>query len=401
MSAAASISPLKSVQNRLGVPPSPGLLGLSVSPELLILASPLTNPSPPSLSRGESQPPLQQLYSSNGLDPSQSPRRAFSAQPQASPRKPEMMLSPRRVLPDATQPLRPAPSPSRVALSSSSHAHSSLPLFENQPPTSSGLARSVGAGSSSTLASNDNTILSIANDSSQRRSQRSARPARAKATDLSIAKMPSQSSAAPIQPVPASSKTVPSPALSAAQLLTITHKNTNINKQHYNIHDVTTIFKDENRPPSPTSKIRKTIEDSVEVSKSLTSTSAAASKQEHQALKRAAIQAEKGGRLHLAGECQSASSCGLQASEAASKPPHPRAAGDDELFKSPIKFRRIDMNTEGHAQQRDEQRQPPRAVKWDRDLLKQRENISTPRTARAKETIMGGRSSKRMRVSGI
>jgi hypothetical protein len=146
--------------------------------------------------------------------------------------------------------------------------------------------------------------------------------------------------------------------VSATQVSTITNQNTSVNRKPYNHHEVTVIYKDEDRPPSPTSKIRKVCE---EVS---------ASKE---------AKTSRGALAKATRERQQTSQ-----PSASDKVPHFMAPGDEGLFESPIKGQRtrklsVDEGSDGR---------PAKTVKWDRDLLKPGSKVSTPpgngRTAAAK-----------------
>jgi hypothetical protein len=153
-------------------------------------------------------------------------------------------------------------------------------------------------------------------------------------------------------------------------------KNTNNNKAHYNVHKVTTIYKDEDRPPSPTSKIRKIIEEPVVVASSSSTSVGTVSKASRAGSKRKAAEAGlapeiDGGRAKFGSDPVTMTASGRK--------PHFKAAGDEDIFESPVKARKID--DEG------------RAVKWDRELLKEVQDIRTPRRATQNASLALSRKS--------
>ena len=150
------------------------------------------------------------------------------------------------------------------------------------------------------------------------------------------------------------------PVLNPAQLAALTAKHTTLNKRNYNKHNVTVIHKDEDRPPSPTSKIRKVMEGTSSP-------------------KSAGSLASSG-----AGSLQSIAAHDIGPSASGSrKRPHFVAAGDDSPFESPVKPGGVEVE-DGPSSKR------ARNVKWDRALLRATSELRTPRRARAKEAELLG-----------
>ena len=289
-------------------------------------------------------------------------RRAHSAQPPASPKRAEH-LSPRRVVshgqhsqafsqkPAASgAPVPPAPvflgSPRRVPIASTSQK------------------ATAGKAHTSSLSSIGSVEKEVASSTGAKKaalsSQLPHRPVRA-SSRKSIA-----SASSPIPPLPLKPA---APALNPTQLAALTAKHTNFNKQHYNVHSVTVIHKDEDRPPSPSSKIRKTLDGS----------SSPKSKDKSDAI------------------LSSASEAGQQTNEQFSqsrKRPHSIAAGDDSPYESPVKPARGD----GEDGAPDAKRS--RTVKWDRGLLQPTSEVRTPRRAKAKAAELA-KSKKVYKVSDL
>jgi len=156
--------------------------------------------------------------------------------------------------------------------------------------------------------------------------------------------------------------------MTAAQLAALTMKNTSNNKAHYNLHKVTTIYKDEDRPPSPTSKIRKIMEASdVTVSYAVGTSSQAPGAGSKRKAEEAGLTVDKGKGKKVEN---------TPITTASGRKPHFRAAGDEDIFESPVKVRKVSHE--------DRLEQASRAVKWDRDLLKEVQDVRTPRRARSK-----------------
>lgn len=359
-------SPIKSLQQRMPVPASPGLLGLAMAPECLTLAPPPIVPKPEASPQesgalDQDNAPLTSIRRDLSLPPSSttslfpgglaSPRRAHSAQPLASPRRADMP-SPRRVFPGQSAPLP----------------------FNRQPPPSPTKSTGAGQEPSTSQPTAAAEVMVKAEPSMQRRSQRSARPRGRTSLAPNTPLPPTSFSAAAggdsmdvdvtatnSRPASALRYKAP-PALTPAQLLALTNKNTVANRQHYNVHHVTTIYKDENRPPSPTSKIRKSMPGVTRVpfSSSPPGPTVASS----------SSQTSKGSRKRSAADMEDAVS-GTSSDSLPNKRPHFRGAGEEVEYESPIK-----------SSQSREARPTAKGVKWDRELLKRVHEISSPTRAK-------------------
>lgn len=200
--------------------------------------------------------------------------------------------------------------------------------------------------------------------------QRSARP-RSRSSRLAEAAQSTTSSS-----TCAPSQKTPAPSLSAAQLLKLTEKNRLRNAKVYNIHEVSTIYKDENRPPSPTSKIRK-----------VGTPKKARDEQDSRAERRAM---QEGLASHAEGTSEEMTAEDV----AALQKPHFLAAGDEGLFRSPVKGSSMQAAEDRNL------RRERRNVKWDRDLLKaQRSVLSSPSKVKAREAeLLDARAKKIFRV---
>lgn len=148
------------------------------------------------------------------------------------------------------------------------------------------------------------------------------------------------------------SKAPAKPVVTAAQLQTLTNQNTSANRKLYNKHKVTVIHKDEDRPPSPTSKIRKTGEE--EGPKFAQMDSAKQAKTARNALARATKERQESSQPVI-GE----------------KRPHFVAAGDEGIFESPVKKARREETL-------DDAKKATKTLKWDRELLKASQKLYTP-----------------------
>lgn len=331
------------------------MLGLSVAPELLVLAPPSPSPTklgdsltattassgtgPSMLSASTSSAPESRRLStpaqsaSSALSTVSSPRRALSAQPTgAIPR--DKLPSPRRVLP-VMRNVAPTVASAGTPLRTASRV---FPVLTSKV--------SLAAGTLAPLANTAATIQSgsgqqvLADDAPPRRSQRSARPQRA------VQAIKKEASSASLGSTASAPNT--KPAVTPAQVQALTNQNTSANRKLYNKHKVTVIHKDEERPPSPTSKIRKTGEHAPK---------------DNKAVRTALAQAARGDQQP-----------GESSPSLGEKRPHFSAAGDEGIYESPVKKMRLDAADldDGHGKQRS------KSLKWDRDLLKPTEKLYTP-----------------------
>lgn len=127
--------------------------------------------------------------------------------------------------------------------------------------------------------------------------------------------------AAPTRDVPVFT---PAPVLTQEQWAQLTQRNTRKNKQHFNKLSVDELVLDENRPPSPTSKIRKSV--------SGTSTESRKEGREDRAKKRRSAL-----RSSLDGSVVGEDDVVVPASPIEGPLAHFRAAGDDEEYSSPVR----------------------------------------------------------------
>ena len=421
--AVATASPMKGLAQRLPAPTtSPGLLELSLAPEELVLVPSATasfragsdagmatalSPSrlpfhpgsnqPIGSDRALSLPPQGASISATvrgtfglGAGPLSSPRRALSAQPAPSPRR--VPLPTKRDLSSAPSAIavfgstsrtatgtqgtgiaRPPPSPRRVpgsanqcstttqsGLQSASNSGSVAPLLStvavNPTQTSMPAASGASSGGPST------TALQADGKAKHR-----ALPVRVSARRVAalVSKPGADASIAPAYRAP--------PSLTPAQLGALTTKNTSFNKQQYNKHSVTVIHRDENRPPSPTSKIRKTMDSGAAATPK---TSASGSRRSVQAADSCVASVPTS---VVRDACSSDLPVGT-------KRPHYQGAGDEGAYTSPVKSSASDNDAvtksdDGPVRPRAKR---PRAVKWDRALLADVTETRTPRRAKAR-----------------
>ena len=309
-----SASPIKALQQRIGGPASPSLLGLAIAPEALVLRARPAEEAKPVPSAAELRTSLPPPSNTPVMS---STRRAQSAQPIDPARRP---------LPIARR------SKSPYSLAGSASGSTQTPSVQAKTELSGDMPSPLAEAS---ISANVVRPPSALGQSSQPvRSQRSARPNRAKAVEKPAVKV--------------------AKPLTVAQLTAVTLANTEVNQRPYNKLEVTTIHKDENRPPSPTAKIRKMSGDTAEQPKF--------------AAAKSSTRAAPGVGVAAAVAKPSVDKTG--------KRPHFLAAGDDDTFESPVKRGRI-ADSDGETSQE------VRTVKWDRDLLKPSPpDIKTPRRAR-------------------
>lgn len=371
-------SPFKGLAQRLTVSGSPSLLNLSVAPELLVLPPPSPSPRkdehtlgasliPPASSSSltsmlkmstSSAPDMRRMSTPGQMSPLQgavnmSPRRALSAQPGGGLPRQELP-SPRRVLPPAS---RAVPTVGSAAITGTPVRTASRVVFAQNARQPAPAVPPAIAPASIPVASSINAEVTPSRvhvtsaSEAPRRSQRSARPQRmVKPVTRNVQSTPT---AGPPKTVPA---TEAKPVVTAAQLQAITAQNTSANRKLYNKHKVTVIHKDEDRPPSPTSKIRKTGEE-----QNTRGAKAGSSSKEGKTARGALARATR--------EKQSEAS-NLPATSL--KRPHFAAAGDEGVYESPVKRGRS-QDEESTAEAR-----PAKVLKWDRDLLKSSVRLYTP-----------------------
>jgi len=159
----------------------------------------------------------------------------------------------------------------------------------------------------------------------------------------------------------------PAPFLTADQLLTLTQKHTRINKANFNKLDVETVVVDANRPPSPTSKIRKSLAPGAEVGAALTKASTKEGREERAAKRRGALRSSLDGS-----QLDGASIDDVPRAPAAAPVAHFRAPGDDEEFRSPA---RSALKVTGKGKKKSsiasggERKREPKVLRWDKALV--------------------------------
>ena len=413
---------MKGLAQRLPAPTSPGLLELSLAPEELVLvpsapassgtmsasiAATALSPSrlpftsclgqTTSSDRALSLPPQRastsaaaQGTSGIAIGPLSSPRRALSAQPPPSPRR--VPLPAKRDLSSASSAVavfgstsritmmpqtggaaRPPPSPRRVPAGAKECPTASQTGL--QPVSNSGSVGSVPSTVSVSSAPTDKCTASVASSGgpstgtlqADGKAKHRALPVRVSARRVAalVPKPEAGASAAQAYRAP--------PSLTPAQLGALTTKNTSFNKQHHNKHNVTVIHRDENRPPSPTSKIRRTV-DSGPAARPKTD---AGARPQH--VRTVATSS-------AASETSAVGDAGPSDLLAGTKRPHYQGAGDDGAYTSPTKSSAsesdpVTKSDDGMALSRAKR---PRTVKWDRNLLSGVTETRTPRRAKAR-----------------
>lgn len=171
---------------------------------------------------------------------------------------------------------------------------------------------------------------------------------------------PTSSLTVPVTPRPVFN---PVPALTQEELMHLTQRNTMKNKAHFNKLDVQTIQMDENRPPSPSSKVRKSLG-----APSLAGAASSGDRGERARNRRSAL------RSSIDGTGVELLKSELEA-ERSSAPvelllEHYRAAGDEGEFQSPV--RPIAVKGKGKKKQSTKMSlgvQERKRVKWDRALV--------------------------------
>lgn len=162
---------------------------------------------------------------------------------------------------------------------------------------------------------------------------------------------PNADAEAPVREVPVFT---PAPVLTQEQWSQLTQRNTRKNKQHFNKISVDELVLDENRPPSPTSKIRKSVSGS--------STEARKEGREDRANKRrSALRSSLDGSVDGDDDDLGA----LMVPDASTGPiGHFRAAGDDEEYSSPVRGGALKGKKKSFVAGR-----VARRVKWDKALV--------------------------------
>lgn len=151
----------------------------------------------------------------------------------------------------------------------------------------------------------------------------------------------------------------PAPALTQEELNRLTQKNTKRNQLHFNKHDVQTIIMDVNRPPSPTSKIRRSISKEGAAGRPTTKEG----REARAANRRRALRSSTdGSELELM-----KSELGTREEEEQKGPiVHYRAPGDEEEFFSPARPSKVLKSKKKDAPAAE---LVLKTVKWDKALV--------------------------------
>ncbi|ORY72242.1 hypothetical protein BCR35DRAFT_165221 [Leucosporidium creatinivorum] len=153
----------------------------------------------------------------------------------------------------------------------------------------------------------------------------------------------------------------PAPALTQEELNRLTQKNTKRNQLHFNKHDVQTIILDVNRPPSPTSKIRRSISKEGAAGRPTTKEG----REARAANRRRALRSSTdGSELELMKNELGAA--GGEQEEQKGPVVHYRAPGDEEEFFSPVRTTKV---LKGRKKDSTTTELVLKTVKWDKLLV--------------------------------
>jgi len=176
----------------------------------------------------------------------------------------------------------------------------------------------------------------------------------------------------------------PAPAVTQDELNRLTQRNTKRNEQHLNKLKLVTVYMDTDRPPSPTSKLRRSFgSEAPEVVRASTK----AGREARAAKRRNALRASADGTelaqltadLLAEGEdaAEGVRAAAVEAEEEEERPrAHFRAAGDDEQYSTPT--RALPIKSKAGAKKRSsaaegegegDARRENKAVRWDRALV--------------------------------
>lgn len=144
----------------------------------------------------------------------------------------------------------------------------------------------------------------------------------------------------------------PAPALTAEELSQLTQKNTKRNKILFNKLDLQTVLMDTNRPPSPTSKIRRSLGAAGPTMKE--------DREARAAKRRSALRSSTDGSEVLLVDLE----LEAEGSKEGVLEGHYRAAGDEEEYRSPVRRRKSKGKKRSVAMS-----EGGRRVKWDRALV--------------------------------
>lgn len=154
------------------------------------------------------------------------------------------------------------------------------------------------------------------------------------------------------------------PDLTSDELNTLTQKNTKKNKIHFNKLNVETILMDTMRPPSPTSKIRKSLSGPTT---SVAGPATKESREERANKRRGALRSSTDGsemdRIAAELENERTDSASIAAVDVVVN--HYRAAGDDEEYRSPVRL----VVKKGKKKSSVASLGERKRVKWDKALV--------------------------------
>jgi hypothetical protein len=150
----------------------------------------------------------------------------------------------------------------------------------------------------------------------------------------------------------------------------LTQKNTKRNQLNFNKLDVQTVYVDAERPPSPTSKIRRSISNEGSLGRPTTKEG----REARAAKRRSALRSSTDGSelALLASELGSASGGADEQTTSSSPAMHYRAPGDEEDFFSPVRPQKTvksKKKTSGVAAAAASTDATRKTVKWDRALV--------------------------------
>lgn len=154
------------------------------------------------------------------------------------------------------------------------------------------------------------------------------------------------------------------PSLTSDELTQVTQKNTRKNKAHFNKLDIQTIYMEENRPPSPTSKIRRSLGNEGNGPTTKEGREARAAK------RRSALRSSMDGSAERMFSDELGEMPREMEEEKEEILVHFRAPGDEEEFKSPVKVdRKLLKISKGKKVEDALLIVSNKSVKWDKALV--------------------------------
>lgn len=184
------------------------------------------------------------------------------------------------------------------------------------------------------------------------------RPTRRQPAPVVEEEPPPEEPEAPIERAPITFN--PAPALTQEELSQLTQKNTKRNKMLFNKLDLQTIHMDTNRPPSPTSKIRRSLGSEGAAGRPTTKEG----REARAAKRRTALRSSTDGTEVLLVDLELEEE-GAKDGAAVLPLVHYRAPGDEEEYMSPVRPRKSKGKKRSLATSEGERRR----VKWDRALV--------------------------------